>query len=34
MRMGPVWRHAIDASDVSSAKPKPPFTPPVLARER
>jgi hypothetical protein len=31
--IGPTCWQSIDASDLSSAMPKPPFMPPVLARE-
>jgi len=31
--MGPTWRQAMDASALSSARPRPPLMPPVLARE-
>jgi hypothetical protein len=31
--IGPTWRQAMDASDLSSAIPSAPLMPPVLARE-
>ena len=33
-RIGPTWRQAMDASEVSVARPPAPVTPPFFARER